>query len=65
MLSSIMFFACETNSNKVEDEAEVANADESELDDIFQLTTEDLREDQVELEKKLTVIKNSGQKLKL
>lgn len=59
LLSSIMIFSCESGSNQVDDESEVANSGESNFGDDFQVTTEDLQEEQLELEKKLTIVKNS------
>lgn len=59
LLSSTMIFACESGSNQMDDEAEVADSNGSSLEDIFELTLEDIEEEQLELEKKLNILKNS------
>ena len=59
LLSSILLQACESVSKRQENATEMSNDDQIDINNPFILTVEDLRQEQLELEKRVTVIKNS------
>ncbi|REG83414.1 hypothetical protein [Algoriphagus antarcticus] len=59
ILTSTMLLSCESSSERIEDGTDVTEQNDITLDNPFKLTIEDLREEQLEIEKKLTLLKNS------
>jgi hypothetical protein len=58
-MTSTMLFSCESSSERIDDATDVTEQNDITMDNPFELTIEDLREEQLEIEKKLTLLKNS------
>jgi len=58
-MTYILLFSCETSRERLEDSTDMAEQTETTMDNLFKLTVEDIREEQLEIEKKLTELKNS------
>ncbi len=58
-MTSTVLFSCESSSEKIDDATDVTEQNDITMDNPFELTIEDLREEQLEIEKKLTLLKNS------
>ena len=58
-ITSIFLISCETSRERLEDSTDMSDQTEITIDNPFKLTIEDIREEQLEIEKKLTELKNS------
>jgi major membrane immunogen (membrane-anchored lipoprotein) len=59
IITSTLLFSCGTSSERLEDSTYMTEQTDITTDNPFKLTIEDLREEQLEIEKKLTLLKNS------
>jgi uncharacterized lipoprotein YajG len=59
IIASTLLFSCETSSERLENSTDMTEQTDITMDNPFKLTIEDLREEQLEIEKKLNVLKNS------
>jgi hypothetical protein len=58
-MTSTLLFSCESSSERLEDSTDMTEETDITMDNPFKLTIEDLREEQIEIEKKLNLLKNS------
>jgi hypothetical protein len=58
-MTFILLSSCETSRERLEDSTDTTEQTEITMDNPFKLTIEDIREEQLEIEKKLTELKNS------
>jgi len=58
-MTTTMLFSCESSIERIGDATDVTKQNEITIDNPFKLTIEDIREEQLEIEKKLTILKNS------
>ncbi len=59
IMTSTLLFSCESSSDRLEDSTDMTEETDITMDNPFKLTIEDLREEQIEIEKKLNLLKNS------
>ncbi|MEP0711062.1 hypothetical protein [Algoriphagus sp.] len=64
LLSSMLLFSCDSNSTTGNDDTSSSSSGENAFDTIFQLSSDDIREEQLELEKKFEMLKNSDMERK-
>lgn len=59
MLTSVLLAACESSTKRVEDSKDMTEQTDITMDNPIKLTIADIREEQLEIEKELNVLKNA------